>query len=67
MSEKDEAIRAATLLHIAGEDALELYNTFTWEDAGDDKRTDKIMEKLEAEKEPHLGTPRVSHEEPATR
>lgn len=30
LSEKDEKVQSATLLHVAGEEALEIYNTFTW-------------------------------------
>ena len=35
LSTKDEGIQAATLLHVVGPDALEVYNTFSWDDAGD--------------------------------
>ena len=31
LSEKDEKIQAATLLHIAGAEVLKVYNTFSWE------------------------------------
>lgn len=48
LSEKDEKVQAATLLHVAGAEALEVYNTFTWEAEGDDKKVSKILEKLEA-------------------
>ena len=43
-----EEIKAATFLHVVGEDALELYNTFTWEADGDQHNMEKIMEKFEA-------------------
>ena len=39
---------SATLLHVAGEEALEIYNTFTWDNDGDDKKVDTIMAKFEA-------------------
>ena len=39
-SEKDASVQSATLLHIAGEDALEVYNTFTWDADSDDKKID---------------------------
>ena len=45
---KDDTVKSATLLHVAGEDVLEIYNTFAWENDGDNKKLDKIMEKLEA-------------------
>ena len=48
ISEKDEKVQAATLLHVAGPEALEVYNTFTWEDEGDKKKVNKILEKFEA-------------------
>jgi hypothetical protein len=34
---KDQKIQSATLLHVAGEEVLEIYNTFTWDKDGDDK------------------------------
>lgn len=33
---------------MVGEDALEIYNTFSWREEGDDRRVSQIMEKLEA-------------------
>ena len=36
--EKDAKIQAATLLHMVEPEALEVYNTFTWESAGDKKK-----------------------------
>ena len=38
LSEKDAKIQAATLLHVVGPEALEVYNTFTWENPGDEKK-----------------------------
>jgi len=48
LSSKDEGIQATTFLHVIGPDALEVYNTFSWEEAGDEKKVTKILEKLEA-------------------
>ena len=31
LSEKDDKVQSATLLHVASPDALEIYNTFAWE------------------------------------
>lgn len=45
---KDQKIQSATLLHVAGEEALEIYNTFTWDKDGDDKNIDAIKAKFEA-------------------
>ena len=48
LSSKDEGIQAATLLHVVGPDALEVYNTFSWEDGSDKNKAAKILEKFEA-------------------
>jgi len=48
LSRKDAKIQAATFLHVAGVDALEVYNTFTWENVEDKSKVDKIMENLTA-------------------
>ena len=47
LSEKSEAVRSATLLHMAVPKALEVYNAFTWENEGDDKKVNKILEKFQ--------------------
>ena len=36
-----------TLLHVAGSEALEVYNTFQWDEDDDNTKLDKIMEKFE--------------------
>ena len=36
-----------TLLHVAGSEALEVYNTFQWDEDDDNTKVDKIMEKFE--------------------
>ena len=41
---KEEGTQAATLV---GPDALEVYNTFSWEDTADKTKVAKILEKLE--------------------
>ena len=45
---KDQKVQSATLLHVAGEEALEIYNTFTWDNDGDDEKVSAIMAKFEA-------------------
>ena len=35
-------------LHLAGPDALEVFNTFSFNNAGDDKKLGKLIEKFEA-------------------
>ena len=46
LTRKDAKIQAATFLHVAGADALEVYNTFTWENDEDKLKVDKIVEKF---------------------
>jgi len=48
LSSKEEGIQAVTLLYVVGPDALEVYNTFSWEDAADKTKVAKILEKFEA-------------------
>ena len=48
LKDKDEGVQSATLLHVVGEEALEIYNTFSWDEEGDAKKVSKIMEKFEA-------------------
>ena len=44
LSDKDEKVQSATLLHVAGPDALEIYNTFSWDTEGDENKVEKIKE-----------------------
>ena len=48
LSLKDAKIQAATLLHMIGPFALEIYNIFTWENEGDEKKVETILTKFEA-------------------
>ena len=47
LSEKSDKVQSATLLHVAGPKALEVYNTFKWDDAGDEQKVNKILQKFE--------------------
>ncbi len=47
-NEKTDEVQTATLLHLAGPDALEVFNTFSFATPGDDKKLDKVLEKFEA-------------------
>ena len=38
LSEKDEKIKYSTLLHVIVTENLDIYNTFTWDNDGDDKK-----------------------------
>ena len=44
---KSDEVGSATLLHFAGPEALEIYNTFTWTEEGDKKKIYKILENFE--------------------
>ena len=44
---KEAEVKSATLLHFAGPEAIEIYNTFSWETNGDEKNISKILEKFE--------------------
>ena len=46
IGEKSAKVQASTLLHVIGENALEVYNNFTWENEGDSMKVDKIMQKF---------------------
>lgn len=46
ISEKSTTVQASTLLHVIGENALEIYNTFTWAAEGDATKVDKVIEKF---------------------
>ena len=45
--EKEDKQKSCLLLHVIGEDALEIYNNFTFT-AGDEYKLDKILEKFQA-------------------
>ncbi|KAK2549090.1 hypothetical protein P5673_030459 [Acropora cervicornis] len=51
LARKDGKVRAMTLLHVAGSEALELYNTFQWDEDDDNTKVEKIMEKNQLEGE----------------
>ena len=44
LSGKDAKVQAASFLHVAGPEDLEVYNTFTWDNADDKNKVDKIIE-----------------------
>lgn len=47
LDEASDKKRASVFLHVVGEDALEVYNNFTFAD-GDGMKLDKIIEMFEA-------------------
>ena len=48
IAEKSPVIQASTLLHVIGEDAVEIYNTFTWAEDGHAMVVSRIVEKFSA-------------------
>ena len=50
---KSDETKSAILLHVAGPEALEVHNGFTWGEDGDAKKVGKIFEKFEAYCTPH--------------
>ena len=51
-NEKSDEVKTATLIHLAGPDALEVFNTFSFETPGDEKKVDKVLEKFDVHCEP---------------
>ena len=43
---KKSATRVATLLTVIGNDAIDVFNTITWDAEGDDTKIDKVIQKL---------------------
>ena len=50
---KSNEVKSVTLLYLAGPNALEIYNTFTWTTEGDNKKIEKIWKNLKSTA--HLG------------
>lgn len=51
LSEKEDEVKTNTLLHVIGPEAIEIFNTFLWTEAGDEaddnKKVDKGLAKFE--------------------
>ena len=52
ISSKDSSTRVATLLTVIGNDAIDVFNTLTWDEEGDDKKIEKVLLKFEEHCEP---------------
>ena len=52
ISSKDSSTRVATLLTVVGNDAIDVFNTLTWDKEGDDKEIEKVLLKFEEHCEP---------------
>ena len=46
VNNKPDATRVATLLSVIGQEAVDLYNSFKWDTAGDDKKFDPVIAKF---------------------
>ena len=53
---KEQSARIATLLTVIGEETVDVYNTFTWEEKGDHLKIVKVLEKLETSCNPRKNT-----------
>ena len=47
------AYRVATILSVIGQEAVDVYNTFTWAEAGDNTKIAKVTDKFETFLCPH--------------
>ena len=61
LSGKHTKIQATTFLHVAGTEALKIYNTFTWESDDDKSKVGKITEKFDKYCNPHKNITRKTH------
>ena len=55
-AKKDEPTRIAILLTIIGEYAVDVYNTLTWDEEGDELKIEKVLEKFELYCNPRKNT-----------
>ena len=44
---KDDSLQVPLLLHVMGEDCLEIYNSFSWQNEGDQSNIGKVLEEFE--------------------
>lgn len=54
--EKSQATRVATFLTVIGEEAVDVYNTFIWDEEGDNLKIEKVLEKFESFCNPRKNT-----------
>jgi len=57
LGKKSEAIQVATLLTVIGEDAREVFSTFTWANEGDDAKIAIVLQKFEQYCRPRRNVP----------
>ena len=57
LNEKSEAVQVATLLTVIGEEAREVYATFTWDTEGDEKKINAVLAKFQQYCQPRRNIP----------
>jgi len=57
LNKKPEAVQVATLLTVIGEEAQEVFATFTWETEGDKAKIDTVIDKFKSYCEPQKNIP----------
>ena len=57
LNTKDESVQVATLLTVIGEDAREVYSTFTWDAVGDDTKINPVLVKFQSYCQPRKNIP----------
>ena len=57
LDEKTQKVQVATLLTVIGEEAREVFATFSWPTAGDESKINKVLEKFEQYCQPHRNVP----------
>ena len=57
LNKKGEEVQVATLLTIIGEDARDVFSTFTWESAGDAKKIEPVLQQFAGYCEPRKNVP----------
>ena len=57
LNKKSEAVQLATLLTVIGEEAREVFATFTWEAEGDDAKIGIVIDKFKSYCEPRKKIP----------
>ena len=53
---KEDQVRVATFLTVIGDEALDVYNAFTWDSADDNIKIDKVLEQFDNFCEPRKNT-----------
>ena len=57
LNKKSEKVQVATLLTVVGEDAREVFATFTWDDEGDSNKIETVLQKFANYCQPRKSVP----------